>query len=384
MSSDTFEVIIIGAGVIGLAVAAELAVRHRQVLVVEKNRASGQETSSRNSEVLHAGIYYPSNLFKSSLCVTGNRLLYEFCAKQGVPHLRAGKIIVATFASELESLEELKQQGESNGIDDLRIIGEKEIRKIEPEVQAMAGLFSPSTGIINSHRFMECLFRIAERHNALLAFRAEVTAISCHGRMYNLDINRGEYSIQTKILVNCAGLYADRMAALAGIDIDRRGYRLRHCKGNYFVSSPSPGLRHLVYPVPHKNSEFLGIHATPDLGGKVRFGPDILYLDDSPALDGVPPSRDFDYSVDESRKTDFFSAITKYLPGIKMEMLHPDMSGIRPKLQGPGEPLRDFVIREEGHSGFPGLINLIGIESPGLTCSLSIARFVSSLVDEAA
>jgi L-2-hydroxyglutarate oxidase LhgO len=380
MVMDTFEVTVIGAGVVGLAIARELALAGRKVLVVEKHRTFGQETSSRNSEVIHAGIYHPSDLQKTTLCVLGNRLLYEFCLKNKVHHKRIGKIIVAVDKQEVETLEELKRQGEYNGVEGLGLIGKKRIHEMEPEVRAEAALFSSSTGILDSHRFMECLIKSAEGHGAILAFRIEVTGIHFDGRTYSLDINNGEYSIRSRIVVNSAGLHADRIAALGGMKIDQRDYRLKPCKGNYFAPSPGPKLRHLVYPVPHKNKEYLGIHATLDLGGRVRFGPDIRYLKDGPTEVNGIPCREFDYSVDEDGKDAFFEAIRKYLPGITLESLHPDMSGIRPKLQGPGEPPRDFVIREEGDAGFPGFINLIGIESPGLTCSLAIGEIVRFMI----
>lgn len=378
--NGSFEVTVIGAGVVGLAIARDFALAGGRVLVVEKHRTFGQETSSRNSEVIHAGIHHPPEFQKTTLCVIGNRLLYDFCVKNKVPHKRTGKIIAAVDNREVETLEELKRQGESNGVEGLRLIGKKRTHEMEPEVRAEAALFSPSSGILDSHRFMECLIRSAEEHGAIRAFRTEVTGIHFDGRMYNLDINNGEYSIKSRIVVNSAGLHADRIAALGGMKIDRRDYRLKPCKGNYFAPSPGPKLRHLVYPVSHKNKEYLGIHATLDLGGRVRFGPDIRYLKDGPSeLNGIP-SREFDYSVDEDGKEAFFEAIRKYLPGITLESLHPDMSGIRPKLQGPGEPPRDFVIREETDAGLPGFINLIGIELPGLTCSLAIGEIVRSMI----
>jgi L-2-hydroxyglutarate oxidase LhgO len=262
------------------------------------------------------------------------------------------------------------------------------MRTLEPDVRAKAALFSPSTGIIDMHGLMRSFYLQAEENGATISFRAEVTAIHRNGTHYDLEINDGAYHVQTRTLINSAGLHADRIAALAGIDINEADYRLKFCKGNYFSASPSPRINHLVYPVPDKHNESLGIHATLDLSGRVRFGPDTEYLDDaeisSVSLRGAQRcgNLSFDYSVNEDRKSSFYEAVRDYLPGITMDQLHPDTSGIRPKLQGPGEPYRDFVIREEADRGFPGLINLIGIESPGLTACLSIQKMVQNIVSE--
>ncbi len=215
---------------------------------------------------------------------------------------------------------------------------------------------------------MQTLLHSAEKKGAIITYRSQVTDIHFDGDVWMLDINDGSYRINTKNLINSAGLYADRIAALAGIDIDAAGYRLKLCKGNYFTAFPSPKINHLVYPVPVKNNIGLGIHATLDLAGRVRFGPDSQYLS---------AGRTFDYSVDEARRPSFYGSISRYLPGVSLEVLEPDMSGIRPKIQGPGEPMMDFIIKEESARGLPGLMNLIGIESPGLTASLAIGKYIS-------
>ena len=365
---DAFNITIIGAGVVGLAIAEEISATLHHVLLVEKNATYGQETSSRNSEIVHAGIYYPAGFLKSILCVQGNRLLYETCKKRNIQFKRLGKLIVATNDNECKTLKKIKEQAEENGIDNLTFLGKRQIQTLEPEVRVKAALFSPATGIIDSHGLMRSLYLGAENNGATVAFHSEVTAIRFDGDVYDIEINNGEYRFQTKVLINSAGLYADMIAALVGIDIDRRGYRLKYCKGNYFSLSPSPRLCHLIYPVPAKNNENLGIHATVDLGGRVRFGPDSQYVST------------IEYHVDESRKALFHQSMGKYLPGVRMESLIPEMSGIRPKLQGPDDPYRDFIIKDEREAGFPGLINLIGIESPGLTSCIPIARHVSSLV----
>ncbi|MFA4916602.1 MAG: NAD(P)/FAD-dependent oxidoreductase [Syntrophales bacterium] len=365
---DTFDITIVGAGVVGLAIAEEISSAFHPVLLVEKNFTYGQETSSRNSEVIHAGIYYPAGFLKSILCVQGNRLLYKLCEERNIGHKRLGKLIIATNDEECNALEKIKGRAEENGIDDLTFLGKIQIRTLEPEVRAKKALFSPSTGIIDTYNLMRSMYIGAENNGVIVTFRSEVTAIHFDGTVYTVEINKGEYRFRTKVLINSAGLYADRIAAFIGIDIDREGYRLKYCKGNYFSVSPSPKFQHMIYPVPAENNENLGIHATVDLGGRVRFGPDSQYVN---ALE---------YSVDESRKASFYQSIRRYLPHIRMQSLTPEMSGIRPKLEGPGDPYRDFIIKDEREAGFPGLINLIGIESPGLTSCLSIARQVSSLV----
>lgn len=365
---DSFNITIIGAGVIGLSIAEELSTYYERVLVVEKNAGFGRETSSRNSEVIHAGIYYPHGFLKAALCPEGNRLLYELCGKRGIPHNRIGKLIVATNDEDSEKLDAIQKHAEGNGVLDLTLLGKKQILTLEPEVCGEAALFSPSTGIIDSHGLMRSFCVSAEANGAVIAFRSEVTALHAETGSYQVETNRGEYRFQTTVLINCAGLYSDKIAGLVGIDIDRMGYRLKYCKGNYFSASPAPKLRHLVYPVPPENTVSLGIHATRDLGNRIKFGPDSQYVDE------------IEYSIDEGRKTAFYQSIRNYLPMIKLDSLHPDMCGIRPKLQGPGEPYRDFIIKDEKDTGYPGLINLIGIESPGLTSCIAIARFVKSIV----
>jgi len=367
---DSFQITVIGAGVIGLAVAEELTGQFQNVLVVEKNTGFGQETSSRNSEVIHAGIYYPAGLLKTALCTQGNRLLYETCSQRGIPHKKLGKLIVATNDEEVHDLENLKERARENGVNDLVLLGKRQVSVLEPEVNAEAALFSPSTGIIDSHSLMRSFSLRAEERGAMIAFRSRATAIHAGQNDYEVEINEGEYRFRTKVLVNCAGLYADKIASLAGLDIDQLGYRLKYCKGDYFTISPAPLLRHLVYPVPIKNNEALGIHATVDLNNRIRFGPDSEYV------------TELDYAVAEAKRDTFYQAIKRYLPRIKPSDLQPDMSGIRPKLQGPGDPYRDFVIQEERGNGYPGLINLIGIESPGLTSCLAISKHVSLLVEE--
>lgn len=367
MNDTVFNITIIGAGVVGLAVAEELSAQYSDVLVVEKNRSYGLETSSRHSGVIHAGIYYPPGFLKADFCRQGNRILYEVCKKRNIPHKRLGKLIVAANDDEAHELEQIKKRSEQNKVTDLCFLSQKQIRALEPEVSAKAALFSPSTGIIDSHRLMQSFYINSESSGAIVVFNSKITNIYFDNNNYELEINN-DFRFKTRILINCAGLFADKIGSLAGIDINKEEYCLKYCKGNYFSASPGPGIRHLVYPVPQKGNEGLGIHATLDLDGHVRFGPDTEYV------------TDLDYSVDNGRSESFFRSIRRYLPEIKKEGLRPDMCGIRPKLQGPGETYKDFVIKEERKLGYPGLINLIGIESPGLTSCIPIARYVSSLV----
>ncbi|MBN2515857.1 MAG: NAD(P)/FAD-dependent oxidoreductase [Deltaproteobacteria bacterium] len=362
-----FNVTIIGAGVIGLAVAEELSSHVSNILVVEKNHTIGQETSSRHSGVIHAGIYYPVGFSKARLCREGNRLLYEFCRKRNIPHRRLGKLIVATDDDEADELWKISNQAAENGVTDLSFLSQRQIRSCEPEVRATAALFSPSTGIIDSHSLMRSFYINAESNGAIVVFNSEVTQVRLESGHYEVEINNGEHRCQTRLVVNYAGLHSDKIAALVGINIDEVPYRLKYCKGTYFSVSPSPRLNHLVYPVAHAEKEGLGIHVTVDLGDRIRFGPDTEYV------------RRLEYTVDERKREQFYQSVGTYLPGIQRESLHPEMSGIRPKLQGPGEQYRDFVIKEERHLGYPGFINLIGIESPGLTASIAIARHVKSL-----
>lgn len=371
MVEAVFNVTIIGAGVVGLAIAEELSSRYDDVLVVEKNPSYGQETSSRHSGVIHAGIYYPPGLLKARFCRQGNRCLYETCEKRDIPHERLGKVIVATNEDETQELEKLIKQATENDVTDLTFLSQRELKRMEPEVYARAALFSPSTGIIDSHSLIRTFCLTAESNGVIVTFNSEVTGVNFDGDCYTLEVNNGEYRVETRVLVNAAGLHSDGIAALAGIDIDAEDYRLKYCKGTYFFAAPAPALRHLVYPVPQKQNEGLGIHATLDLSGRVRFGPDTKYVDA------------IEYTVDEGRQESFYRSIRTYLPGIEKDSLHPDMCGIRPKLQGPGEQYRDFIIKDEVDLGYPGLINLIGIESPGLTSCIPIARYVASLVQSA-
>ncbi len=362
---------VIGAGVVGLAVAARLAPRFPGLFVVERRERHGQETSSRNSEVIHAGMYYATGSLKARLCVEGNRRLYELCAAHALPHRRFGKLIVAADEGERGELEALHARGQANGAP-LQLLSGAQARALEPHVPAVAALLSPTTGVIAAHALMDFFLQQALAQGAVLLPRSELVAVERRPDGYALTLRTpdGLETLVSERVVNAAGLECDSVAALAGIDVDAAGYRLHWCKGHYFsVPARRAALvSHLVYPVPGAHS--LGTHAVLDLAGRLRFGPDVEFLGE----------RRLDYRVDETRRASFGAAVRRLLPMIADEELTPDMSGIRPKLQAPGGPARDFVIAEESARGLPGFVNLIGIESPGLTAAPAVAREVDALL----
>ena len=372
MLEEKFDITIIGAGLVGLAVADTLSANYTDVAVLEKNDSYGQETSSRAGEIIHSGLYFPAGFFKGDLCRAGNRALYEICAQRDISHRRVGKLLVATGFEQIERLNEIKGKGEENGVDDLSMLSKRRIRELEPGVRAEEGLFSPSTGIIDIHNLMRSFLHQAEANGAILVYRSRVTGIDYDGDYYVVEVNHGEYYFKTKVLINSAGLYADQIAAFVGIDIEKKGYRIHYSKGSFFSSSSAPKLRHLVWPVNPKrennDNTSRGVHAEIDLSGKIKFGPHWEYV------------AELNYAVDESKRDVFYQSIKNYLPSVSLESITPDMSGIRPQLQGPNDQYKDFVIKDEADTGFPGLINLIGIECPGLTTCIPIARYVHTLV----
>ena len=366
------NVAIIGAGVIGLATAREIAQEKKGVFVFEKNRTFGLETSSRNSEVIHAGIYYPEDSLKAKLCVEGKSLLYKLCDKHNIAYKKTGKIIVAADENEISWLEELYEQGRKNGVDDLVLLSRTELKKLEPNIEARAGLLSPSSGILDSYTLLKFLYSQAREKGARFVFDTEVIGIERAGAKYKVQIKDrdGISAFVAHVVVNCAGLNSDKIAQLAGLDIAKAGYRLHYCKGEYFsLSSKYRNLViRLVYPVPEQAGH--GIHLRQGLDGRVLLGPSAHYVET------------IDYAVDETYKQYFYNSAKRFLPFVELEDLAPESAGIRPKLQGPEEDFRDFVIAHEEKAGFPGLINLIGIESPGLTAAPAIARYVGRMVDE--
>lgn len=366
---EEVEITIIGAGVVGLAIAAEVS-EGREVYVVEKNETFGQETSSRNSEVIHAGIYYPPGSLKARLCVEGNALLYELGERRGIGHKRLGKLIVATDDEEIEELEELLENGKKNGVR-LEFLSGGEAKKLEPKVNAVAAIFSPSTGIVDSYGLMKYFLEVARDNNATIVYKAKVVGIEKLNNRYKVTVEDtgGESSFLTRVLINSAGLNSDRIAEVAGIDIVKSGYELHYCKGEYFSTSQDLA-KMLIYPVPKQSEGGLGIHVTPNLEGRIRLGPNAQYVDE------------VDYKVDGKWKREFYDSVRKFLPSIEYDEMEPDFAGVRPKLQGAGDGFRDFVIRHEYDKGLEGFINLVGIESPGLASSPAIARYVRSMVDE--
>ena len=366
---DKIKVSIIGAGVVGLAIARELSEKIcGDIVVFEKNAHFGQEISSRNSEVIHAGIYYPKNSLKSNLCLFGNKLLYEFCKLKGIRHKNCGKIIVSTNEQEAIQIRSIYEKSTSIGVPGLTLLTKDEIFKIEPQVYALNGVFSSTTGIIDSHGLMKILHEEAQNNGTMFAFENEVVKIVKTFEGYIIETLRGE-KILSEIVVNAAGLYSDKIAKITGFDVDLLGYRLHYCKGDYFSISRASGmLHHLVYPVTHEKGYGLGVHATLDLEGCVKLGPDATYVDH------------IYYDVDSSKREAFYKAAKHYLPFLREEQLMPDTSGMRPKLQGLNDGVRDFMIKEETENGFPGFVNLIGIESPGLTACLAIGKHVGGII----
>jgi L-2-hydroxyglutarate oxidase LhgO len=366
------DVAIIGAGVIGLATAGEIAQRKKEVFVFEKNHSFGLETSSRNSEVIHAGIYYPQDSLKTRLCVEGKSLLYKLCDRHDIAYKKLGKIIVAVNEKEITQLEKLYEQGRKNGVEDLMLLCQTELKKLEPNVEARAGLLSPSSGILDSHSMLKFLYSQAMEKGAEFVFGTEVVGIERMEAKYRVEIRdrEGISAFISRVVINAAGLNSDRIAQLAGIDVAKAGYRLHYCKGEYFsLSSKCRNVvNRLIYPTPEQAGH--GIHVTLGLDGRARLGPNAHYVEA------------IDYGVDEAQKEAFYHLAKRFLPFVELEDLEPEFAGIRPKLQAPGEAFQDFVIAHEEKTGFPGLINLIGIESPGLTASLAIARYVGRMVKE--
>jgi L-2-hydroxyglutarate oxidase LhgO len=370
---DKVDAVIIGAGAVGLAIAAEITRKNRDVFILEKESATGQGASSRNSEVIHAGIYYATGTLKAKVCVESNPMIYQICAENKVPYKRLGKMIVGNGEDEIKQLEGLMKQGIDNGVNDLELIDSDRIKQLEPRVKGDMAVLSPSTGIMDAHGLMNYYLHKARRQSGSdpLVLDTEVRGIKQTIDGYEVETMSGgdPFTIEARVVVNAAGLFCDKVAAMAGIDIEKAKYRLHWCKGDYYSLVGKPPATMLVYPPPLKDTLGLGIHTVPDLTGRLKFGPNAYYVDK------------IDYKV-ESPVEPFLSDIVTYLPSIRREDLGPDMSGIRAKLQGPGEKARDFVIEHEENRGLLGFIDLIGIESPGLTSSPAIARMVSAMLDE--
>ncbi len=359
--AERLDCVVVGAGVIGLAVGRALAMRGLEVVVVERSELIGSETSSRNSEVIHAGIYYPTNSLKAELCVEGKHLLYEYCASHQVPHRRCGKIIVATTEGQLDTLRAYQRQALDNGVGALRWLGADEVRELEPEVKAIAGVYSESTGIIDSHALMLSLQGELEHHGGMLALNTEVENLAALGD--GISVTTNALQLEARWLINCAGLQAPVLSRRLTEDAPGPHY----ARGHYYAYSGKTPFSRLVYPVAQAGG--LGVHVTLDLAGQARFGPDVRWIDT------------VDYTFDDSHRDEFVAAIRCYFPALDESRLHPSYTGIRPKIVGPGEPAADFRIDGPARHGVGGFVHLLGIESPGLTASLAIAKRVVAIVD---
>ncbi len=364
---ERVDTTIIGAGVIGLAIARHLAQQGRECFILEQHPQTGFETSSRNSEVIHAGIYYPADSLKARLCVRGKELLYDYCAERDIPHQRCGKLIVACDESEQQQLQQLSAQAIANGVNDLSWRNASEVNAMEPELSAHSALWSPSTGIIDSHGLMQNCQHDAERHGATLLLDTQVNALAWRNNKFIIGATTaGEgYEFASQQLINCGGLHAQQLAGLLqGYDASQIP-PIHYCKGHYFSLSGARPFKHLIYPVPEHNTTGLGVHATLTLDGQVRFGPDTRYIDE------------IDYSVPEALAERYYRSIRRYYPGLADHSLHSDYAGIRPKLQAAGAAFEDFQFQNQPLHGIPGLLHCFGIESPGLTASLAIAEYVA-------
>jgi L-2-hydroxyglutarate oxidase LhgO len=357
---EKLDAVVIGAGVVGLAVARALAMAGREVVILEAEDAIGTHTSSRNSEVIHAGIYYPKGSLKARSCVAGKALLYEYCVEHGVPHRRSGKLIVASNDAQVGELEQIQTKAHANGVTDVVWMTQAQVLALEPELSCVAGLYSPSTGIIDSHALMLAYLGDAEAHGAMLALKSHLVGaqVAAQGFVVHSD----QMDVACDVLVNSAGLRAPSVARSIEGFPENFIPRELYAKGNYYSLTRKAPFSRLVYPVPEPGG--LGVHVTLDLAGQARFGPDVEWVER------------IDYRVDPKRSERFYAAIRKYWPGLPDGALSPGYAGIRPKTAGPGEPAPDFEVQGPSAHGIPGLVHLFGIESPGLTSSLALAGLV--------
>ena len=363
---DHVDVIVIGAGAVGLAVARSLALRHREVIVLEAEEAIGTQVSSRNSEVIHAGLYYEEGSLRARFCVEGKKQLYAYCQSHHVEVNACGKLIVATSREELEVLDQLMEKGRINGVDDLVLIDGSEANALEPELECLAAIVSPSSGIFDSHGYMLALQGEIEGAGGAIAFHSPVRQITPDANGLILSVGGSQpIDISANCVINAAGLGAIGLAKKT-VGLGAKFIPVPHyARGNYFTISGRAPFERLIYPVPQNAG--LGIHYTRDLGGQARFGPDVEWIDE------------IDYEVNVSRAETFYESIRTYWPALEDGALQPAYTGIRPKIQEPGGPMPDFLIQDPKVHSIPGLINLFGIESPGLTSSLAIGEYVAEL-----
>jgi L-2-hydroxyglutarate oxidase LhgO len=359
---DKVDCIIIGAGVVGLAIARAVALTGREVLVLESNEAVGMETSSRNSEVIHAGLYYKAGSLKANLCVRGKQMLYQYCSERNIRHRRLGKLIVATTSGQTETLSRYQQQAWSNGVKDLQRIKSDQLAELEPDVQGFEALWSPSTGIIDSHSYMLSLHGDINNAGGIVVFHASVTSARAVAAGLILTVESDvPFEIEAPTVINCAGLSAINLASRLGVP--KKNLPSEYfAKGHYYTLSGRAPFSHLVYPL--ADDAGLGVHVTLDLAGQVRFGPDVEWVER------------INYDFCDSRKEKFIEAIQAYYPDLTPSRLQQGYVGIRPKVVGSGAPPGDFLIHGKEEHGVNGLICLYGIESPGLTASLSLADYV--------
>ncbi len=367
-AAQPVDVVVIGAGVVGLAVARALALAGREVWVLEREARIGSGVSARSSEVIHAGLYYPPGSLKARLCVQGKQMLYAYCASRGVAHRRCGKLLVATSAAQMAALAEVQQRAQANGVDDVQLLSAAQALALEPALQCHGALRSPSTGIVDSHGLMLALQADLEHAGSHVVLHTVVDRVQLSQTGRHQVWTQDGTCLAARALVNAAGLFAPalarRFAGLAAQHVPQEFF----AKGNYFSLAAKAPFSHLIYPLPEPGG--LGVHLTLDLGGQARFGPDVQWVDDAD-----------DYSVDPASGVAFYAEVRKYWPGLPDGALQADYAGMRPKISGPDQAPADFVLQGPSSHGVPGLVNLFGIESPGLTSALALAHAVPALLD---
>jgi len=374
MKNDA-KITIIGAGVVGLAIAYQLSKKYDNIFVVEKNMQFGEETSARSSEVIHSGIYYPSNSLKTKLCIEGREMLYDFCDEFGVNYNKCGKLIIAVTEDEFSKLDKIKNQAFENGVNDVIELSAEDLTKLEPNINALKALLVNDTGVLESYGFMKELEKLANNKGVQFVYGSTVKKIDKENEGYRVFVTENDdstFDFSSEILINASGLNSDVISKMLGIK--NVNYELHYCKGEYFAvgNGKNKLVKRLVYPVPNPNLVGLGVHVTIDVDKGLKLGPNAIYQTE----------REIDYTVDKNHKNDFFKSAKRFLPFLEKKDLYPAYSGIRPKLQKKGDPFRDFVIKEEKEIGLKNYYNLIGIESPGLTASLAIGKYINKLIDK--
>jgi L-2-hydroxyglutarate oxidase LhgO len=371
--TDRVDCVVIGAGVVGLALARRMALTGHESIVLEAQGAIGTGTSSRNSEVIHGGIYYPAGSLKARLCVRGRPMLYDYCREHGVDARRCGKLIVATAQEQVPQLAAIIARAAANGVNDMRLLSAQEVATLEPALRCVAATLSPSTGIIDSHGLMLALQGDFEAAGGMVAFHSPLVSARCTPQGIAIATGgKNPLELEARMVINSAGLYASVLAAKFEGLVPRFVPITRFAKGNYYSLTGRAPFGRLIYPVP--DAAGLGVHLTLDLAGQARFGPDVEWLD-------LTNPDEIDYAVDPRRADGFYAEIRRYWPALQDGALQPAYSGVRPKLQSPGEAARDFLIQGPREHGLPGLVNLFGIESPGLTSCLAIAEHVEGLLE---